>query len=191
MACCLFSAKPLSKCWVIVNWPLRNKPQWNFNQNENLSIHENEFETIVCEMAAILSSGGDELTLYVLNSFEKNMNTYLQFISLHLTKMAQIVEIIPHVRQNLTIFLSQSDGCWWPGDTRSQDICSHVIDLLFMKYSIVLVGKVNKWDVMYTLTTFRQPYLVSFEFISIKITCDFVLCERWFTAYCNCFGNYR
>ena len=28
MACCLFDAK---SCWVIINWTLRNKIQWNFN----------------------------------------------------------------------------------------------------------------------------------------------------------------
>ena len=35
MACRLFGAKPLSKpeCWDNVNWTLRNKLQWNPNQN--------------------------------------------------------------------------------------------------------------------------------------------------------------
>ena len=54
----LFGAKPLSKP---VKWILRNKPYWNFNQNIELFIHENESEYIVCEMAAILCPGGDEL----------------------------------------------------------------------------------------------------------------------------------
>ena len=31
----------LNQCWVIVNWALRNKLQWNFNQNTILFIHEN------------------------------------------------------------------------------------------------------------------------------------------------------
>ena len=35
------------------------KVKWN--QNTNLFIHENTFENIVCEMTAILSSGGHEL----------------------------------------------------------------------------------------------------------------------------------
>ena len=43
-----------------VNWSLRNKLQWNFNQNTKLFIDENASENIVCEMAAILSRG-DEL----------------------------------------------------------------------------------------------------------------------------------
>ena len=47
----------LNQCWVIVNWTLRNKLQWNFNQNTNLSIHENASEYIVWEMTAILSRG--------------------------------------------------------------------------------------------------------------------------------------
>ena len=47
----------LNQCWVIDNWTLRNKPQWNSNQNTTLSIHENASENIVCEAAAILSRG--------------------------------------------------------------------------------------------------------------------------------------
>ena len=43
----------LNQCWVIVNWTLRNKLQWNFNSNTKLNIHENAFEN-VCEMVTIL-----------------------------------------------------------------------------------------------------------------------------------------
>ena len=45
----------VNQCWVIVNWTLRNKLYWNFDQNTKLFIHENAFENIVYEMAAILS----------------------------------------------------------------------------------------------------------------------------------------
>ena len=45
----------LNQCWVIINWTLRNKFQWNFNQNMKLFIYENASENIVCEMAAIFS----------------------------------------------------------------------------------------------------------------------------------------
>ena len=47
----------LNQCWVIVNWTLRNKHQWNLNQNTNIFIHKNASEKIVCETAAILSKG--------------------------------------------------------------------------------------------------------------------------------------
>ena len=58
MACHLFGASHyLNQCWVIVNWTLKNKRQWNFNQNRKLFIQENTYENIVCEMAAILSRG--------------------------------------------------------------------------------------------------------------------------------------
>ena len=43
-----------NQCWVIVNWALRNKLQWNWNQNTKLFIHENAYEYIFSEMAAIL-----------------------------------------------------------------------------------------------------------------------------------------
>ena len=45
----------LNKWRVIVRWTLRNKLQWNFNQNTKLFIDENASENIVCKMAAILS----------------------------------------------------------------------------------------------------------------------------------------
>ena len=35
----------LNQYWVIVNWNLTNKLQWNFNRNTRLCIHENAFET--------------------------------------------------------------------------------------------------------------------------------------------------
>ena len=43
-----------NQCWNIVNKTLRGKRQWNFNQNSNIFIQENAFESVVCEKAAIL-----------------------------------------------------------------------------------------------------------------------------------------
>ena len=45
----------INQCCVIVNWNLRNKLQWNVNQNTKHFIHENSSENIVCEMEAIVS----------------------------------------------------------------------------------------------------------------------------------------
>ena len=45
----------LNQCWNIVNWTIRNKLQWNLNRNSNIFIQENAFESVICEMAAILS----------------------------------------------------------------------------------------------------------------------------------------
>ena len=47
----------LNQCWVIVNWTLGNKLQWNFNQNKKLFFHENASVKIACKMGAILSRG--------------------------------------------------------------------------------------------------------------------------------------
>ena len=56
MARRLFGAKPLSELMRnIVYLTLRNKQQWNSNRNSNIFIQENAFESVVCEMAAILS----------------------------------------------------------------------------------------------------------------------------------------
>ena len=45
----------MNQCWNIVNWTIRNKFQWNFNQYYNLFIQENACESVCCEMVAILS----------------------------------------------------------------------------------------------------------------------------------------
>ena len=45
----------MNQCWIIVNWTLKNKLQWNLNRNSNIFIEENAFESVVCETAAILS----------------------------------------------------------------------------------------------------------------------------------------
>ena len=47
----------LNRCWDIVNWTLRHKLQWKCNQNTIVFTHENAFENIVCEMAAIFCRG--------------------------------------------------------------------------------------------------------------------------------------
>ena len=38
----------------------------------------------------------------------------------------------------------QCDGCWWPGDGRSQGISSHDIDFIYMEYSIAHMERVNE-----------------------------------------------
>ena len=45
----------LNQCLNIINCTLRNKRQWNLNQNWYIFIQENGFENVVWKMAAILS----------------------------------------------------------------------------------------------------------------------------------------
>ena len=42
-------------CWNIVNWTLRNKLQWNINQNSYIFIKEKAFGDAVRKLVAILS----------------------------------------------------------------------------------------------------------------------------------------
>ena len=44
----------LNQCWNIVNWTLRNKPQWNLNKNSYIFIQDIAFENVVWKIAAIL-----------------------------------------------------------------------------------------------------------------------------------------
>ena len=49
----LAPSRNLNQCWNTVNSNLRNKLQWNLERNSYIFIHENVFENVVCEMAAI------------------------------------------------------------------------------------------------------------------------------------------
>ena len=42
-----------NQCWIIVNWTLENKLQWNLNRYLWIFIQENSFENVVWKMAAI------------------------------------------------------------------------------------------------------------------------------------------
>ena len=45
----------LDRCWVIFNWTLGSKFQWNFNQFTNIFIEENCFQNVFYKMSVILS----------------------------------------------------------------------------------------------------------------------------------------
>ena len=53
MTCDLASAKPLSECWNIVNWTLRNKLQ-QFIYPNSFSFQENPLQNVVWKMAATM-----------------------------------------------------------------------------------------------------------------------------------------
>ena len=57
MACRLIGRQAITQtnAAIVLIGPLgTTRLQWDFNQNANIFIHENAFENIVCEMAAIL-----------------------------------------------------------------------------------------------------------------------------------------
>ena len=57
LAACLVPSHYQNQCWLFVNWTLRNKRQWNSNQNTKFFIDENTFEKAVCKMVVILFRG--------------------------------------------------------------------------------------------------------------------------------------
>ena len=63
-------------------------------------------------------------------SFKAKKNIYLDFISFLHIHMAQVVEILPQVRQEHTfvpIPHGQYHGCWCAGDAGGQGISNHDI----------------------------------------------------------------
>ena len=82
MACCLYSAKPLSEPMLVYcQLDPKNEFQRISNQNTKLFIHANAFENIVCEMAAILSRGrcvNSLMTAINHSKFFHNVLTWVQ-----------------------------------------------------------------------------------------------------------------
>ena len=121
---CLVPSHYLNQCWLIVKWMLRTL-QWNSNRNTKFFIHENAFENVICEMAATLSRGRwvnprstvtlDQqdylwiivLQLIIINPlrakfFRGNINIYLHFMSFLHIDLAQVLKILPQVREGPT-----------------------------------------------------------------------------------------
>ena len=108
----LFGAKSLSEpilgyCYL----DPRNKLQWNFNQNIKLFIHENAYEKIVCETAAILSMGR-----WVNIKFANNAVGLLTLVVVDIELMPSNILIIryhaPKNSREITPVATEVDRCW-------------------------------------------------------------------------------
>ena len=53
----------LNQCWILLNWNLRNKLQWNFDQNTKIFIHKNKWK---CH----LQHGGQKKMSYYMHMGE-------------------------------------------------------------------------------------------------------------------------
>ena len=60
-----------NQCWLIVNWTISNKLQWNFNRNSTIFIEENVFENVVCNFPNKLSRGRCDNSLYTIHNLDK------------------------------------------------------------------------------------------------------------------------
>ena len=85
--------------------------------------------------------------LLICNSFSVdyilvNLDNGLHFLSFLSSSAGQVFDSLPRERQRSTPH-SQYHGCWWSGDTGSQDIWSHAIDLIITEYSSVNTNRVK------------------------------------------------
>ena len=102
----------LNQCWNIVNWPLMNKLQWNFNRNSYIFIQENTFERVVSEMVAMLSrpqcvkcqeicshSGipAEDIHIFILNWTISTFSFWISILLLLWCKNENISSISPNV----------------------------------------------------------------------------------------------
>ena len=91
----------LKQCWIIVNWSLRNKLQWNFNRNSNIFIQENALEHVVCEMASILSRP------QCVNGLIVSALCCSWFVLLILTELFCSVSLFPKYAFHLILLITQ------------------------------------------------------------------------------------
>ena len=81
--------------------------------------------------------------LYVLNFWQVTQKLHLQFTT-------QVVEILPHARQE-HISHRQYHRCWCPGDARSQGISKHDIDYIELESFGPRTLRVNKGCTIWTI----------------------------------------
>ena len=135
MACSRVGAKTLSyQCWGIANWTLKNKLQWNSNQNTYVFIQENAFENFVWEMAAILSRPqcvklmGDVLRIWFY---------FLMLFTMNMIFLSDTVRCDGHFGQHRRY--------WWPGHQQPQCwVRTHAFPPVY--------GSSNTWSTLKTLT---------------------------------------
>ena len=122
LVACSVPSHYLNQNWLIVNWTLRNKLQWNSNQNTKLFIHENAFENVVCKMAAILSRG-EELThwppgrydrifrsmIFKLIVQDSTLGTHIRIQQNLSNETSTLVQVMAWCHQAPSHYLSQ---CW-------------------------------------------------------------------------------
>ena len=97
--CRLFGAKPLlEKICIIVIRNIRNKLQWNLNQNLKLSIQETTFENVIVKWRPFHPGGGELTPTWSTLMWSMPMLTNAMFIL--------------HNSQNVPIYLYINDVCW-------------------------------------------------------------------------------
>ena len=78
LVACLAPSHHLNQRWIIFDWTLERKPQWNFNQN-TLFFQVNAFDNVVCKMETILfGMSCVQLGLLSLGDGEHNVAEDLQ-----------------------------------------------------------------------------------------------------------------
>ena len=98
----------LNQCWITVNPNLRNKFQWNLKWKSLISIQENPFENIVCEMAPITIT---------CSQFHKRYHVSHQLRKLKNQLYQNVIQISQgpwgHIELISVNSLGPSDTIWW------------------------------------------------------------------------------
>ena len=154
----------LNKCWLTVRRTLRNKLQWNLIKNPRLFIHENTFEYVVYEMAAILPRGRcvknnmffNKICNYIPDNWWKRIANYFWFIQMLMFKL--LGHCIYGLITERYVFI-HSSLCRMASERRTTEICKIILGLSYT----------SLWNIR---TYFDEIYIFM---LYICMPCNFVL----------------
>ena len=146
MACCLFGTKPLPKPMLIFLSIVSLQTNVSNILNQNIfpgkSIWKCHLQNIGHFVQASIFSGLKMLKwlifcLVMLNIFQKNKNIFAISIVFNTNMVLEVKIIHSSSTDKMFIHQSQCHGYLCPGNTRSQGISSHGIELVLMQYSVI------------------------------------------------------
>ena len=83
----------LNQWCIIVSWTLRNKPQWNLNQNSHVFIQEMHLKNVVWKLAAIFASASTYARRQVISYVTKASACKHTFHTHHWHRLLEILPI--------------------------------------------------------------------------------------------------
>ena len=143
----------LNQCWNIIDWTIRNKLQWNFDQNSYIFIQENAFENVVCEMAAILSLPQCVKYINALAGIEYRADSKLEKDTPYLTYLCELQYVFCQcVWENLPCF----DSC--PPGQYSCHFVDTIFRCIFMNEKFCILIKISLKFVLKVQLTITQHW---------------------------------
>ena len=149
----------LPQCWVIVNWTLRKKLQWDINQNTKLFIHKRIIEYIVCEIAAIFSRGRAVRLLLCCYKMTKHNTTFHNLLKVTRQEKSNVASWTPWPAHDDVIKWKHFPRYWplpVPGEFHAKRPVTRSFDVFF---DLRLNKRLSKQSWGWWFETLSRPFL--------------------------------